>query len=382
VISPTIPLTGELHASYTELRRFWRGPALSLKRKATNLALELLMTKRGFANELRSLLMFKLTVILVTLALATVVAMGQAPTLQIVTPDGPNLPAELFYGNVKVKPLRLRPGTNQVITIDDSDFFTNQHYVDFLNRFPDTGGFNFWNSKFTNCAGNQACLNATRIDVSNQFFFVLEYQQTGAYVYRLYRAAFGNTQPFPVPSQSNPTEGNKLPTYANYKADRQQVVGGSNLTQQQQDLANAFVLRTEFLARYPASLSLDQFVTNVLAQMNSDLGADLTSQKNALVALGSRGAVMYRLADDNASNPINNKPLIDAEYNRAIVYTQYAGYLRRNVDIPGFLFWLGAINAGPLRDLGNQRTMVCNFITSAEYQLRFGSAVTHTNAEC
>lgn len=326
--------------------------------------------------------MFKLTVLIVTIALTAVVALGQAPTLTIVTPDGPNLPADLFYGNVKVKPLRLRPGTTTQITIDDSDFFVNEHYVDFLNRFPDAGGFAFWNSKFTNCGLNQACLNTTRIDVSNQFFFVLEYQQTGAYVYRMYRAAFGNTQPFPVQSNSNPTEGNKLPLYANYKADRQQVVGGSNLAQQQQDLANAFAARPEFLTRYPASQPLDTFVTNILAQMNSDLGADLTSQKDALVALGSRGAVLYRLADDNASNPIVNKPLIDAEYNRAVVYTQYSGYLRRNVDIPGFLFWLNAINAGPLRDLNNQRTMVCNFITSDEYQLRFGSTITHHNSEC
>src|SRR5882724_4063286 len=175
--------------------------------------------------------MYKLTVLVVTIALTAVVALGQAPTLQIVTPDGPNLPADLYYGNVKIKPLRLRPGTNTPITIDDGDFFVNQHYVDFLNRFPDSGGFTFWNGKFTNCQGNQNCLNNTRIDVSNQFFFVLEYQQTGAYVYRMYRAAFGNNQPFPLPSQSNPTEGNKQILYANYKADRQLVVGGPNITQ-------------------------------------------------------------------------------------------------------------------------------------------------------
>src|SRR6266581_358421 len=116
--------------------------------------------------------MFKLTVFIVTIALTAVVALGQAPTLQIVTPDGPNLPADLFYGNVKVKPLRLRPGTNTVITIDDSDFFVNQHYVDFLNRFPDPGGFAFWNSQinsssssFSTCAfGDNICM-AKRINV-------------------------------------------------------------------------------------------------------------------------------------------------------------------------------------------------------------------------
>jgi hypothetical protein len=48
------------------------------------------------------------------------------PTLRIVT-ETPGLPSDLYYGDVKVKPLRLRPGTNIAITIDDSDFFVHQH---------------------------------------------------------------------------------------------------------------------------------------------------------------------------------------------------------------------------------------------------------------
>jgi hypothetical protein len=55
--------------------------------------------------------MFKLTTLVLTIAIAAAAALGQAPTLRIETPDGPNLPANLFYGNVPVKPLRLRPGT-------------------------------------------------------------------------------------------------------------------------------------------------------------------------------------------------------------------------------------------------------------------------------
>jgi len=333
--------------------------------------------------------MFKLILLTLILALASVAAFAQAPTLEIRTPDGPNLPAELFYGNVKVKPLRLRPGTNQVITIDDSDFFVNQHYVDFLNRFPDTSGFSYWVSQFAVCGSNQSCLNAKRIDVSNAFFFELEFQQTGAYVYRLYRASFGNNQPVPNPQGDGnfPGENLKMPDYSAFKSDRQVVVGGSNLAQQQLDLANAFVSRAAFVAKYPASLSADQFVDAMLATMQNDLGVNLQSQRDALIALynsgGGRGAVVYRLADDNVgSNPINNRPFIDTEYNRAFVYTQYSGYLRRNSDVPGFMFWLGQVNSGPLRDTTKQHAMVCSFITSQEYQLRFGSSVTHTNAEC
>src|SRR5688572_31294170 len=68
---------------------------------------------------------------------------GGAPTLRIVTED-PSLPSELFYGDTKVRPVRLRPGTNVPVTIHDSDFFVQQQYLDFLNRFPDSGGFAYW----------------------------------------------------------------------------------------------------------------------------------------------------------------------------------------------------------------------------------------------
>jgi hypothetical protein len=92
---------------------------------------------------------------------------------------------------------------------------------------------------------------------------------------------------------------------------------------------------------------------------------------------------MYRLADDNAqTNPVNNRAFIDEEYNRAFVATQYFGYLRRDPDIGGFLFWLGQVSSAPLRDVPKQHAMVCAFITSAEYQQRFSSVVTHSNAEC
>jgi hypothetical protein len=127
-------------------------------------------------------------------------------------------------------------------------------------------------------------------------------------------------------------------------------------------------------------------VDAVLSTIKSDLATDLNSQRTALISLfnsGGRGAVLYRLADDNAqTNPINNRALIDAEYNRAFVATQYFGYLRRDSDIGGFLFWLGQVNSALLRDITKQHAMVCAFITSAEYQQRFSPVVTHNDSEC
>lgn len=57
---------------------------------------------------------------------------------------------------------------------------------------------------------------------------------------------------------------------------------------------------------------------------------------------------------------------------------QYFGYLRRVEDAKGYEFWLNVLNKQP----NDYRRMVCAFITSVEYQHRFSSAVTHTNAEC
>src|SRR6185312_6386394 len=275
--------------------------------------------------------------------------------------------------------------------LDDPEYFVRQHYFDFLSRTPDTGGFNFWVSQITGPGpcGNAPCITQRRITVSNAFFFELEFQQTGAYVFRLYRAAYGNNQPFPNPrpDPNFPNEEKKLPSYQVFSRDRAKVIGGSNLAQKQLDLANVFVGRPEFVTKYPASLATaQQFVDAVLANIQSDLGVNLSSQRDALITLygsGGRGAVMYRLADDNLqTNPINNRPLIDAEYNRAFVATQYFGYLRRNPDIAGIIFWLGQVNSAPLRDLAKQNAMVCSFITSAEYQLRFSPVAPHSNAEC
>jgi hypothetical protein len=58
---------------------------------------------------------------------------------------------------------------------------------------------------------------------------------------------------------------------------------------------------------------------------------------------------------------------------------QYFGYLRRDPEEGGYLFWLDVLNN---REANNYRSMVCAFLTSTEYQLRFAPVVSRTNAEC
>src|SRR5258706_5420813 len=125
---------------------------------------------------------------LLTLLAASVCAQG--PTLRIVTED-PTLPSQLFYGNVKVKPVRLRPGTNVPITIDDLDFFVQEHYIDFLSRFPETAGFQALINVLTPCNNDPACLygpNGKRVLVSQRFFGSPEVNLKGGYVFRFFKS--------------------------------------------------------------------------------------------------------------------------------------------------------------------------------------------------
>jgi hypothetical protein len=93
--------------------------------------------------------------------------------------------------------------------------------------------------------------------------------------------------------------------------------------------------------------------------------------------------VLYSLAlDDAVNNPVNNRAFVNAEYNRQFALTLYFGYLRRNPDIGGFLFWQGQINSAAVGSVPKQQSLVCSYITSPEYQLRFGPNAPRSNAEC
>ncbi|MGB9182273.1 MAG: DUF4214 domain-containing protein, partial [Pyrinomonadaceae bacterium] len=59
--------------------------------------------------------------------------------------------------------------------------------------------------------------------------------------------------------------------------------------------------------------------------------------------------------------------------------TEYFSYLRRDPDEAGLDFWVNVLDN---REPNNYRGMVCSFITSAEYQKRFASVVSHSNSEC
>jgi hypothetical protein len=247
--------------------------------------------------------------------------------------------------------------------IDETELFVRQQYLDFLGREPDQGGLAFWKNEINSCPqGDQLCLNARRIRVADAFFFEPEFQESGAYVYRIYRAGLGLT-----------------PTYAQFQPDRALVLGGANLDQSKTAFALNFVQRLAFLQTHGSSQTAEQFVDQILAGVLQNSGVNLSGIRSDLLALydgsdNGRAAILRQVAD--------HQLFIDAEYNRSFVLNEYFGYLRRDPDQGGYDFWLGQVNRFPLRDVDVQHAMVCSFITSTEYQSRFSSFVTSSNAQC
>lgn len=271
------------------------------------------------------------------------------PTLRVVT-DDPTLPSELFYGNVKVKPVRLRPGTNVPITIDDIDFFVQEHYIDFLSRFPEAAGFQAWMNVLTPCNNDPACLygpNGKRVLVSQSFFGSPEFNLKGGYVFRFYKASLA-----------------RLPTYLEQVAGMRSVTGttADDTNQKRTLFATNWVLRADFLTAFPRSLTPTEFVDNVASTAGitlsnrSQIISDLTTAGNTDAG---RAVAMRAIAD---SSEEQNK-----EFNTSFVFMQYVGYLRRDPEPKGFNDWLTYLNTHP----GDFNTMVWGFVDSQEFRNRF-----------
>jgi hypothetical protein len=250
---------------------------------------------------------------------------------------------------------------------DNARVFVNQHYLDFLNREPDTGGLDFWTNQITSCGNNIPCLELKRINVSAAFFLSIEFQQTGYFVYRTYKAAYGNIPGTPIPIRLN-----------DFLPDTQKIGEGiivgvgdwqAQLERNKSAFVSEFVTRPRFLTAYPPALTAAQFVD----KLNQNTGGVLSqSQRDQLVAELTSGArtraqVLRAVAED--------ADLVQQELNKAFVLMQYFGYLRRNpddepdLDFSGYNFWLSKLN----QFNGNfiDAEMVKAFIISTEYRKRF-----------
>ena len=255
--------------------------------------------------------------------------------------------------------------------IDDSTFFVRQHYLDFLSREPDQTGWSFWINNIEQCGADAQCREVKRIDTSAAFFLAIEFQEEGYFVYRVYKAAFGNIPNKPVPL-----------TIQEFLPETQEVGRGVVVLQagwEQQLEANkqawvaSLVQRRRFTSAFPSTISNAQFVDT----LNANTGGALTqAERDQLVSRLDSGAVTRAQALREVAE---NAEFRRRELNRAFVLMEYFGYLRRNPDDPpepnldfqGYNNWLGKLEqfGGDYR----AAEMVKAFISSIEYRRRFGT---------
>jgi hypothetical protein len=205
-------------------------------------------------------------------------------------------------------------------------------------------------------------LRQLRIEISAAFFQSVEFQETGSYICRLYEGALGR----PV-------------RYREFAIDFRRVIGSTDLAADKLAFANDFVARHGFLQKYPTDMSGETFVDELLKTVRETTNIDLSRNRARLIEHYNTGGSLTERRGRVVAE-IGDNPLVGAAvYNRTFVRMEYFGYLRREIDSHGFDFWLNVLNE---RDAGNYRGMVCSFITSIEYQQRFGTMVSSSNADC
>ena len=287
--------------------------------------------------------------------------------------------------------------SSAVITINENDVllganpldiprsFVQYDYYDFLGRYPDTSGWDFWTNQITNCGSNAQCIEVQRINVSASFFLSIEFQQTGYLVERFYKVAYGN-------ANGNSTFGGAhqlavpVVRFNEFLQDSQRIGRGvvvlapgweQLLETNKQAYALEFVQTSRFTTAFPTTRTPAQFVD----QLNTNAGNVLSASERATAInlfagaantnnTTARAQVVRQIAED--------LDLYNAEYNRAFVLAEYYGYLRRNpndapestLDYTGFDFWLTKLN----QFNGNyiNAEMVKAFLSSIEYRQRFG----------
>jgi hypothetical protein len=202
--------------------------------------------------------------------------------------------------------------------IDDNATFVGQHYHDFLNRQADSTGQRFWMRPRDECGGDPGCLDRTRVDVSAAFFLSIELQQTGYFVIRVNKAAFGH-QP-------------GTPRYLAFLSDAQEVgrdvVVGDSSWQDRLDTNKhlyllRFIERPDFVAAH-AGQNAEQFVDSLFANVGVTPTQD--ERNAALIAHGHSNRA------DALRSVVESGSVYNKLYNPGFVLMQYFAYLRRNPD--------------------------------------------------
>jgi hypothetical protein len=156
-------------------------------------------------------------------------------------------------------------------------------------------------------------------------------------------------------------------------------VGGSDLEASKRAFALTFVQRTAFVQRYANNTTALSFVDALIATIRQGTNVDLSGERMALINRYNQGTSLNESRAFTIRHAIETATFVTAEYNPSFVVMQYFGYLNRDPEQGGYDFWLSVLNN---REPNNYRGMVCSFITSREYQERFGLMLLRSNSDC
>lgn len=244
--------------------------------------------------------------------------------------------------------------------IDDTNYFVEQQYRDFLDREADDSGLDFWKRQISSCGDDAGCLERSRINTSGAFFLSIEFQETGFLLYRLNKLASGS-----------------MPRRNDFLVEMQAtaagvVVGQTGWQQKLEDnkrqAAERWTSRQDFRDRFEG-LSNRDYVGQLYT--SADISGRELEKEDLIQRLDSgletRGTVLRKVAED--------ADFSHRESNSAFVLMQYFGYLHRNPDegpdhdLSGFNFWLNKLNEH--QGDFHEAEMVKAFLRSGEYRARF-----------
>jgi Tol biopolymer transport system component len=267
--------------------------------------------------------------------------------------------------------------------IDQARFFVQLHYYDFLSRYPDQAGWDFWTNNINNCTPQPSCTDIQRINTSAAYFLSIEFQQTGYLVERIYKAAYGD-------AGGTSTIGGlhqlavPIVRFNEFLPDTQEIGSGvvvgqtgweTVLENNKQAFATEFVQRSRFTTALQTTMTPAQFVDKLFT--NASVTSSATDRNAAIAEFASATNTADAAARARALRHVAENPTLSTqEFNRAFVLMQFFGYLRRDpnsgpdTDYTGYDFWLSKLN----QFNGNfvSAEMVKAFITSSEYRQRFG----------
>ena len=240
---------------------------------------------------------------------------------------------------------------NETVTganpLGGTEFFIREHYIDFLGREPEPGGFAGWQNTLNNCpaSGKDAQGNyCDRIEVSSGFFRSEEFQSRGYFIYRFYSTL------------------GRIPRYAEFMPDLAKVSGFLSVEQLEANkvaFVQEFISRQEFQNRYGSltdpTAYVDALLQTVGLQNHPSRGGWITGLTHRTM---TRGQVLREL--------IESGELYQKYFNEAFVVMQYFGYLRRDPDIH-YLEWIET-----MKQTNDYRMLIDGFLNSKEYRDRFG----------